>query len=346
MSALAKTPFVLGTAGLQNAMAKNPFTQGYASGMKGVTGDSGDLKQQNFMKGVRRLAGLETSQPPDTQSLSSVASKGWQKQKDKDNPPPPPPLRDSSTFSKMPSGFSGANRPSGMNTYTANKDDYKKNSDSGGSNSSGSTQNNGAQPVIQTPGSKETTKTKESICRQDNAHTKDRENKHTATKESQQVPGQNTAEKAASAQATQMPQSGQTVTQQTGMQAIQTAPQTRDIQGTNVADNASKVTQQVHSKDASVQATMPQTQTAHVPQSGTLSTPAKPESSSIAPNVGTASQQTSVQAASPSPQVQSAQGMNAANSVYIPVGGDATNDSSNVKSGSTISDKGDYKKKK
>ena len=246
----------------------------------------------------------------------------------------------------MPSGFSGTNRPSGMNTYTANKDDYKKNSDSGGSSSSGSAQNNGIPPVIQTPGSKETTKTKESTYRQDNAHTNDRENKHTATKESQQVPGQNTAEKAASAQATQMPQSGQKVTQQTGMQAIQTAPQTRDIQGTNVADNASKATQQVPRKDASVQAAMPQTQTAHVPQSGTLSTPAKPENSSVTQNVGTASQQTSVQAASHSPQVQSAQGMNAINSVYIPVGGDATNDSSNMKSGSTINDKGDYKKKK
>ena len=71
-------------SGAQNLMANNSFTQGYARGMKGVVGDNGDLQNQSFLTGVRRLAGIETNDnqgeaPAPTRSILDVAKHGWSK---------------------------------------------------------------------------------------------------------------------------------------------------------------------------------------------------------------------------------------------------------------------------
>ena len=69
-------------AGAQNALANNSFTRGVARGMKGVIGDNGDLQNQSFEKGLRRLAGLETDakdKPTPTRPIEDVAEHGWPK---------------------------------------------------------------------------------------------------------------------------------------------------------------------------------------------------------------------------------------------------------------------------
>ena len=69
----------------QNVMARNPLTQGYASGMKSMVGSDGSLQNEKFMKGVRQLAGLEAADhgPDSTKSLSKLASDPEHKQKPK-----------------------------------------------------------------------------------------------------------------------------------------------------------------------------------------------------------------------------------------------------------------------
>ena len=70
---------VLARAGAQNYAAHNPLIRGYARGLKAVIGDNGDLQNQSFEKGLRRLAGLETGkmEPSETMPISDIAEHGY-----------------------------------------------------------------------------------------------------------------------------------------------------------------------------------------------------------------------------------------------------------------------------
>lgn len=145
---LASAGWNLAKTGAAVGLTSNPIARGFAQGAKAVVGSDGTMANKSFANKVQDLAGL--TDQGHTSIFSRAAEKAALK---KDTtppppPPPPPPLRDSSTFSKMPSGLSGNKRPSGLNTYIANKDDYKKNSGSGGGGKSESTDRQQPHPIV------------------------------------------------------------------------------------------------------------------------------------------------------------------------------------------------------
>lgn len=180
MSALAKTPAIMAKAGLQNAMAKNPFTQGYASGVKGVLGSDGSIRGKGaaenvgFMQGVRKLAGLEISssdKAKPTQSLNDIARHGPRKDNDTSVKGHPP--IDRTTGKPMPS--SSFRHAPGVGHKIARPPGF------GGGNGGGSG-NNPTHTVVSQPGmSKSTEKTKESTFRQESVHTANEKNIQTPT---------------------------------------------------------------------------------------------------------------------------------------------------------------------
>ena len=312
MSALAKTPFVMGKAGLQNAMARNPFSQGYASGMKGVVGSNGSLQNENFMKGVRQLAGLEASaeQPGKTKSLSRLASDPKHKQ-------PGPKLANHKmpVEGKMPEGVSKRNSASFQKSPNGMKGevDWSRMGKSGGvATGSGNNNNN----------ERSTPLTAQNAIGKDKEKTIDKEfrseSRDSVSKEQTTVPGQDAAQKAVSAQAEKITPAQQPV-QAPAVQA-KDSPVPQKAEG--IADK--KMSDQ--QAGAQMPQANPQVQTAQVSQKAEVS--------------GTIPQGNS--------QVQTVPGKDGTGnaSVYTPVNGGATNsDSSGKKSGSSISDMGNFKKK-
>ena len=334
VSALAKTPGIMAKAGLQNAMARNPFTQGYASGMKGVVGGDGSLQNKSFADGVRRLAGLDTSRPSDTQSLASVARDGWRPEPSKPSTPHKEAAngkmpsgvskRNSASFSKSPGGMKGKVDTSGKLSGLA--------ATAGGSNNNTERSN----PVSwQAFAGKDKEKTIEKDFRS--------ESKHTASKEQTTVPGQDTAQKAGSAQAEKIAPAQQPV-QAPAVQA-KDSPSIQKAEG--ITDK------KMSDQQAGVQMPQanPQVQTAQVSQNSPQ--PTSPAGGGVsASNAAPQSIAGKAEASGTIPQgnsqIQTVQGKDGTGtaSVYTPVNGGTTNsDSSGKKSGSSISDMGNFKKK-
>ena len=225
MSALKSTIGALGKAGAQNLMANNPFTQGYARGVKGVLGSDGSIRGRGavenvgFMQGVRKLAGLEMSgQNKPTQSLVSRARYG-DTTVDRDNVKGKPPTGSdgkpipSSSFSKMPTGLQVKQHPDhggkGVNISV-------------GGNGGGSGNSTG-QNIVSKPGmSKTTEKTKESTFRQESVHTSNEKNTQIST-----------------------PGSGGNITHSTGTSNPVSGMQT------NVTNNSSSTTTNISSNNSS-----------------------------------------------------------------------------------------------
>lgn len=174
----------------QNVMARNPITQGYASGMKSMVGSDGSLQNEKFMKGVRELVGLEANKedPRPTKPLSELASDPNHKQK-------PGSSEDSKSASqsvnhktatdgKMPSGvskrdISSFSRPSSGVKGKATGGKVVTAVASGGNNNGNERSNLVTSPQIG-GGSKEKVTEKEFRS----------ESKHTAGREQTAAPGQ------------------------------------------------------------------------------------------------------------------------------------------------------------
>ena len=211
----------------QNVMARNPLTQGYASGMKSMVGSDGSLQNEKFMKGVRQLAGLEANSgklTEKTKPLSDLASEPYRKQ-GVPNPvnhktaadgkmPSGVSKRDSSSFSRPSSGVKGTVDRSGkVHPVTV--------AVGGGSNNP----TERTAPIMPQPtgGGKEKVTEKEFRS----------ESKHTASKEQSAVPGQNisTAGNSGMGGGSQNISNMQQSITETRNQSVTNNQQTKNIQG-------------------------------------------------------------------------------------------------------------------
>ena len=209
----------------QNAMARNPLTQGYASGMKSMVGSDGSLQNEKFMKGVRQLAGLEAGpKPNNTESLSKLASKPYHKQG-----VPEPANHKVATDGKMPSGISKRNSSSFSRPSSGVKGKVNRSGKvhpvtvavGGGSNNP----TERTAPIMPQPtgGGKEKVTEKEFRS----------ESKHTASKEQSAVPGQNisTAGNSGMGGGSQNISNMQQSITETRNQSVTNNQQTKNIQG-------------------------------------------------------------------------------------------------------------------
>jgi len=137
----------LGTAAAQNALAKNPLTQGFVAGAKAVVGEDGQLQNASFTKGLARLAGLEKpkdGKPPTGKTIFGATA-------------PAAPKRDIST-AKPAKGMTGHK--------------VSRSSGSSGSNGGGNGGNNNPQVMSQNANvSKEKETIRENNTRSEQKHT-------------------------------------------------------------------------------------------------------------------------------------------------------------------------------
>ena len=341
MSSLKNSTAGMMARGLaMNALGRNPITQAASRGARMMIGDDGKLlnPDTNFMDGVQRLAGLEKRDnvhAPRKDSIFSDAADPSTKRdgtgNGNDTPPGGPPGGGGSPNKPTinpPKGYPGEDA-------TAKPSQEKGDGGSGGRGIDGKDGKDGqtTQVAMYAPNG---TKEKETIRENTNRS----ESQHTENKDTKEVPSQNAAEKAGSAQASQiMPTSQSTAPAGggagTGNAAPQPMPGKAGASGTMTAGNGNKASQQVGTQ--MLQAN-PQVQNAQVSQNSTQS--AAPAGGGVVTSNATP------QVAPGKAEVSGAKNSTGNASVYTPIGGGAPNtDSSGNKSGGSMSDMGNFKRK-
>ena len=251
MSSLKNSTAGMMARGLaMNALGKNPITQAASRGARMMIGDDGKLlnPDTNFMDGVQRLAGLEKRDnvhAPRKDSIFSDAADPSTKRdgtgNGNDTPPGGPPGGGGSPNKPTinpPKGYPGEDT-------TAKPSQEKGDGGSGGRGIDGKDGKDGqsAQVAMPTPnGMKE----KETIRENTNRS----ESQHTEHKDTKEVPSQNAAEKAGSAQASQIMPTSQSAAPAgggagTGNAASQPMPGKAEASGTVTAGNGNKASQQI-----------------------------------------------------------------------------------------------------